>query len=93
MLVQCVSVEPPLGLGKGWSSPPSQVQPGWRRGGGGGGGGGRCSARVETDSDPARLAAAPLAQLRLHCLAFNIQTSASTSYFLYSIFYIFTTQF
>ena len=22
MLVQCVSVEPPLGLGKGWSSPP-----------------------------------------------------------------------
>ena len=59
MLVQCVSVESPLGLGKGWSSPPSQVQPGWRRGGGGGGGGGRCSARVETDSDPARLAAAP----------------------------------
>ena len=28
-------------------------------GGGGGGGGGRCSARVETDSDPDRLAAAP----------------------------------
>ena len=35
MLVQCVSVEPPLGLGKGWSSPPlasaARLEERWRR--------------------------------------------------------------
>ena len=57
---------PPLGPGKGWCPPPPRkCSPA------GGGGGGRCSARVETDSDPARRAAAPLL------------ARAELSYFLY----------